>query len=385
VGPLISWETFWPTQLKKTRQVDNMKFAHFSHVWGKPRMTPHARYEELWRELELCDDLGFDFSFCVEHHFQPHESWISSPALYAIGAGARTKRLRVGSMGFIPALYHPLRLAEEIAIIDQMLGGRFECGLVPGITAHFFTPFGSNYEYRKSPTLEYIHYLRAAYGKTQPFSFHGENFKTDHVKLAVSPAQLPHPPLWMMSRDPQTLEFCAKEGINTGSFLMVPRIEAAPRYRKFVEDWNNNNHGRKPNIGYCTVVYVDETDKKAVHNVLGRASRAYEGLLPLRSDSDSFETRLAAQIDLLKSRGEVGAAALTANLFDPEYILDNDLMFIGSPETVTRKLRNAAEEGYFNTFMGEFNFSDLSEPELMRSIALFGERVIPALRNFEPF
>ena len=79
-------------------------------------------------------DLGFDFSFCVEHHFQPHESWMSSPALYAVGGGARTKRLRVGSMGFIAPLYHPLRLAEEIAIVDQMLGGRLECGLVPGIS-----------------------------------------------------------------------------------------------------------------------------------------------------------------------------------------------------------------------------------------------------------
>lgn len=362
-----------------------MKFAHFSHVWGKPDMTPHARYEELWRELELCDELGFDYSFCVEHHFQPYESWMSAPALYSIGAGARTKRMRVGSMGFIAPLYHPLRLVEEIAIIDQMLDGRFECGLVPGITAHYFTPFGRDYAYRKSPTLEFVHYLRAAYGKTQPFSFHGDTYKTDNVKLAVQPAQLPHPPLWMISRDPQTLEFCSSEGINTGSFLMVPRKEARPRYQKFLEDWNRRSHNRKPNIGYCTVVYVDETDNAALENALERASRAYEGLLPRKNENNSFEVRLAAQIDLLKSRGESGAAELTANLFNPEYIIENDLMFIGSPETVTRKLRVAAEEGFFNTFMGEFNFSDLPEPELMRSIHLFGERVIPALRDYEPF
>ena len=57
-----------------------MKFAHFSHIWGKPGMTPHRRYEELWRELELCDELGFDYSFCVEHHFRPDESLMSSPS-----------------------------------------------------------------------------------------------------------------------------------------------------------------------------------------------------------------------------------------------------------------------------------------------------------------
>ena len=74
-----------------------------------------------------------------------------------------------------------------------------------------------------------------------------------------------------------------------------------------------------------------------------------------------------------------------ANLFDPDFILRNDLVFIGSAETVARKLRAAAENGLFNVFLGEFNFSDLPEPDLMRSIRLFGEKVIPALRDYEPF
>jgi alkanesulfonate monooxygenase SsuD/methylene tetrahydromethanopterin reductase-like flavin-dependent oxidoreductase (luciferase family) len=214
-----------------------MKFAHFSHIWAKPGMTPHARYEELWRELQLCDELGFDHSFCVEHHFRPDESWMSSPSLYAVGAGARTRRLRIGPMGYIVPLYHPLRLAEEIAIVDQMLGGRMEIGLVPGINPDYFRPFGLDYGARKSPTLEFVDYMRAAFGDTQPFSFHGQEFHTERAEIAVQPVQRPHPPLWMMSRDPQTLEFCAKNGINPGYFLVYPRADAAPRYRKFLTDW----------------------------------------------------------------------------------------------------------------------------------------------------
>jgi alkanesulfonate monooxygenase SsuD/methylene tetrahydromethanopterin reductase-like flavin-dependent oxidoreductase (luciferase family) len=150
-----------------------MKFAHFSHIWAKPGMTPHQRYEELWRELQLCDELGFDYGFCVEHHFRPDESWMSSPSLYAVGAGARTRRLR-----------------------------------------------------------------RAAFGETQPFSFHGSDFHTESAEISVQPFQRPHPPLWMMSRDPQTLEFCARNAISPGYFLIYPRSDAAPRYRKFLEDWN---------------------------------------------------------------------------------------------------------------------------------------------------
>jgi alkanesulfonate monooxygenase SsuD/methylene tetrahydromethanopterin reductase-like flavin-dependent oxidoreductase (luciferase family) len=73
------------------------------------------------------------------------------------------------------------------------------------------------------------------------------------------------------------------------------------------------------------------------------------------------------------------------NVFDPDYLLQHDLVFIGSPETVAAKLRAAAQSGVFNTFMGEFNFADLPEADLMRSIRLFGERVVPALRDYEPF
>ena len=73
------------------------------------------------------------------------------------------------------------------------------------------------------------------------------------------------------------------------------------------------------------------------------------------------------------------------NLFNPDYILENDLVFIGSPETVIEKLHDAAADGVFNTFLGEFNFSNLPEEDLMRSIRMFGEDVIPALHDFEPY
>lgn len=362
-----------------------MKFAHFAHIWGKPGMTPHQRYEQLWRELQLCDMLGYDYAFCVEHHFRPDESWMSAPSLYAVAAGARTRNIRLGPMGYIVPLYDSLRLAEEIAIIDQMLGGRLEVGLVPGINPSYFEPFGVSYAARKAPTLEYVSYLRAAYGETQPFSFIGEHHRTESARLSVPPVQMPHPPLWMQSRDPETLDFCAANGVNTGYFLIYPRADAAPRYRKFLADWAAAGWERKPNIVYSTVVYVDETDKKALETAAFRASRAYEGFLAPAKPGESFADRAARHAERFVGRGEDGAAVIMANLFDADYLLENDLVFIGSPDTVTKKLRAAAESGMFNTFLGEFNFSDLPEDDLMRSIRLFGEQVMPALRDFEPF
>src|ERR1041385_8599833 len=367
-------------------QETKMKFAHFSHIWAKPGMTPHQRYEELWRELQLCDDLGYDYAFCVEHHFRPDESWISSPSLYAVGAGARTKRLRIGPMGYIVPLYHPLRLAEEIAIVDQMLGGRMECGLVPGINADYFRPFGLDYDLRKTPTLEFVAYLRAAFGDTQPFSFSGENFRSaEPTTLAVQPAQKPHPPLWMMSRDPRTLEFCAANGVNPGYFLVYPRADAAPRYRVFLENWKKAGWKQKPQIAYCTLVYVDETDQKAIEVALSRAARAYEGFLPPPKPGETFDERVREHSKKFIGRGEPGASEIMRNLFDADYLMKHELVFIGSADTVSRKIHAAATSGLFNVFLGEFNFSDVPADNVMRSIRLFGERVIPVLRGYEPF
>lgn len=362
-----------------------MKFAHFSHIWNKPCMTPHERYEQLWRELVLCDELGFDFSFCVEHHFRPDESWMSSPSLYAVGAGARTKRLRLGPMGYIVPLYHPLRLVEEIGIVDQMLGGRMELGLVPGISPDYFKPFGVDYNFRKSPTIEFIDYLRAAYGEKQPFTFHGEAHNTESTEISVKPMQKPHPPLWMMSRDPRTLEFCSQNGINPGYFLVYPRADAALRYRVFLDKWEKIGWPRKANIAYCTIIYVDESDEKAIDVALMRASRAYEGFLAPPKPGETFEQRVAEHAKKFIGRGEPGASEIMANLFNPGYLLKNELVFIGSPQTVVEKIRKCADVGLFNVCMGEFNFSDLPEDDLLRSIRLFGEQVIPALRDYEPF
>jgi alkanesulfonate monooxygenase SsuD/methylene tetrahydromethanopterin reductase-like flavin-dependent oxidoreductase (luciferase family) len=130
---------------------------------------------------------------------------------------------------------------------------------------------------------------------------------------------------------------------------------------------------------------VDETDGKAIDTALTRASRAYEGFLPPPQPGETFAGRVATHAKKFIGRGEPGASEIMANLFDPDYIMRNELVFIGSAETVAEKIQKAAQAGLFNTFLGEFNFSDLPESDLMRSIRLFGEKVIPALRAYEPF
>ena len=98
-----------------------MKFAHMSHIWRKPAMTPGQRYQQLWRELELADSLGFDYGFTVEHHVDPNESLSVSPPMYIAGAAAHTQHMRLGAMGWLVPLYDPLRVVEEVVSLDNLL------------------------------------------------------------------------------------------------------------------------------------------------------------------------------------------------------------------------------------------------------------------------
>ena len=124
----------------------------------------------------------------------------------------------------------------------------------------------------------------------------------------------------------------------------------------------------------------------AAHEVaFARAGRAYEGFLSFSDTAATLEERKAAFVAQAVERAEGRGAEIRANLFNPDYLHANDLVFIGSPQTVTEKLMRAASEGVFNCFMGEFNFADLAEDDLMRSIRLFGEKVMPELRAFEPY
>src|SRR5690348_17376666 len=114
-------------------------------------MTAATRYGQLWRELALADDCGFDFGFCVEHHFNPNESWMPSPSIYCAAAAAHTTRLRIGTMGFVAPLYDPIRIAEDAAVLDNIANGRLELGLVSGIVPDFFV------QDRKSTRLNSSH------------------------------------------------------------------------------------------------------------------------------------------------------------------------------------------------------------------------------------
>jgi alkanesulfonate monooxygenase SsuD/methylene tetrahydromethanopterin reductase-like flavin-dependent oxidoreductase (luciferase family) len=359
-----------------------MKFAHFSHVWNKPAMTAAERYDQLWRELATCDELGFDFGFTVEHHFNPNESWMPSPSIYCTAAAARTRSMRHGPMGFVAPLHNPLRIAEDASVLDNLLHGRLELGLVSGIVPDFFGPYRADFQNRRALANEALAFVKKAFSTDGPFSFEGPFHQYENVTLSVKPVQKPHPPLWMHSRDADTLALLAQEGVHTGYLFLVPRHEVAPRYREYLRLWREAGHERKPNIGYWVLVYVDETDRKAVAKANQYFAYCFTKVFGTRADGGIGYQRLAENF---MKRNDPGGAEIASHAADVEYLIGRNLAFVGSPETVVEQIKTAAGEGVFNTVLGEFNIGDIAEEDLMRSIRLFGTKVIPALRGFESY
>ena len=351
-----------------------MKFAHLSHVWRKPGMSAAERWAQLWRELALCDELGYDYGFTIEHHCTPHEALVSSPPIYIAAAAARTRNLRLGAMGWVAPLYDPLRVVEEVVQLDNVTEGRLEVGLVAGFGPDQFAPFKVDFSERRPRTIECYELLKTACANPEGFNFKGPYHEYQDIPLQMGPYQKPHPPVWIETQDPDTLAYLAAEGVNTGYVLFVPREDVAPAYREYLNQWQVAGHPHKPNINYWVLVYVDETDQKAWEIAGPNWVHSFTHVQPT--------TRL---IQARLRRGEYGSAKMLEHFTDVPYLREHNIGLIGSPETVAEKIKLYAEEGCFNTVLGEFNFGSLTEEQVMRSIRLFGEEVIPRLRDYEPY
>jgi alkanesulfonate monooxygenase SsuD/methylene tetrahydromethanopterin reductase-like flavin-dependent oxidoreductase (luciferase family) len=257
-------------------------------------------------------------------------------------------------MGYVVPLYDPLRIVEEAAVLDQVSGGRFELGPVPGITPKYFEPYQADFANRRALTEEAVRILKTAFTHSaSSFNFHGTYHSYSDVRLSVMPAQRPHPPIWVPSRDTSTLEFLAIEGIDTGSLLFVPRDEGAPRFRAYARAWAAAGHQRPPRIGYWAPVYVDESDALAVERAGPHIQMVFGAM---GGFGDVGGLSIAALAANFRKRGEYGAAEIADHLLDVDYLLQRNLVF---------------------------NLGGLDEESVFRSLRLFGLHVLPALHAFD--
>jgi probable F420-dependent oxidoreductase len=177
-----------------------------------------ARWQRPWRRLyqetldqvAWADSLGFDSVWLSEHHFTD-DGYL--PALFPVLAALamRTSRLRLGTAVLLAPLHHPLRLAEDAAVVDVLSGGRLELGLAVGYRAEEFALLGVPRAERGQRTDETIEVLQAAW-RTRPFSYRGRCYQFENAIVTPPPLQRPHPPIWVGGSSPAAAKRAARHG-----------------------------------------------------------------------------------------------------------------------------------------------------------------------------
>jgi alkanesulfonate monooxygenase SsuD/methylene tetrahydromethanopterin reductase-like flavin-dependent oxidoreductase (luciferase family) len=185
--------------------------------WPERRVDLAAVYARAMQRIEIMDRTGYDAVWLAEHHFS---SFSVCPSVHMMGvlAAARTTRLRIGTGVSLAPFYHPLRLAEEVALLDVLSGGRVNWGAGRGFARVEFENFGVPPEESASRFHETVEIVLRAWTE-EKLSFAGAHFHFDRVEVLPKPMQRPHPPVWMAATSESALEWAAGRGF---SILMDP-------------------------------------------------------------------------------------------------------------------------------------------------------------------
>jgi len=160
-------------------------------------------YDRYINELVRAEELGFDV-ICVNEHHQTAYGLMPSPNLVAMALVHRTSKVKIAILGnAIPLRDHPLRVAEEVAMLDVMSRGRIISGIVRGLGAEYHT-FGLNPVHSSERFMEAHDLLKAAWTRPGPFEWDGKHYQFRYVNPWPRPWQQPHPPIWVPTQGSKT-------------------------------------------------------------------------------------------------------------------------------------------------------------------------------------
>ena len=322
-------------------------------------------FEEGVEQVQLAEQVGFDFCLIAEHHFSDY-SIAPSPVLEALAILRATTRIRVGTAVAVLPEWQPLRLAEEMAVADQLSGGRFIAGVGRGFVPFEQQRFGVDVAQNRVHFEEALEVLLKAWTETD-FTYEGRFVRVPlPTTVWPRPLQSPHPPLWLAGSSADSVELVGRLGMTPITSAALEPKQLAAQHADYVRA--RARHGRQGEpleVVAQAQVHVAETDA-AVRAVLPEA----------RWQRRSVPALLASKVQhgaLQVSQGE--------NEPDDDVLLSSQLF--GTPERVIERLRALAGSGVTHVSM-LMTFGGLDHVRVMRSIRLIGEAVIPALRSLEP-
>jgi alkanesulfonate monooxygenase SsuD/methylene tetrahydromethanopterin reductase-like flavin-dependent oxidoreductase (luciferase family) len=333
-----------------------MKFGVFDHL-DRNDLPLAAYYDARLAIAETYDRLGFHAYHIAEHHATPL-GMAPSPSVFLAAVSQRTQRLRFGPMVYALPLYHPIRMIEEICMLDQMSRGRLEIGFGRGSVGIELAYYGEDPKLAQDIYAESLELVLK--GLTEPtLTFHGRFFNFDNVPMELTPLQKPYPPVWYGLHAPESARRAARKGLQVISLDSVAATRTS--FDAFREAWTDAwNDAPLPLMGLGRFIVVAETDAQA----LALARRAY----PRWHRSFTYLHRLH----------DFSAAHPRPADFDGISAIGQGIA--GSPHTVAAALREQLAATGSNYCVGQFAFGDLSLADTHRSITLFADEVIPVLQ-----
>ncbi|MDP6343916.1 MAG: LLM class flavin-dependent oxidoreductase [Alphaproteobacteria bacterium] len=320
---------------------------------------------ELYRTrlalIEVYDAAGFRAYHQAEHHGTDLGA-APSPALFLAAAAQRSRRLRLGAMVFCLPLYHPVRLLEEVCMLDQISDGRLELGVGRGISpieGDFFDVDASEAPAMYREALELI----LAGLTADELDFKGDYYRVEGMPMVLTPRQRPHPPLWLGIGLPDSAVWPAENAINVISNQTVDRVRAiADRYRQVWAE-RGGDAAALPLIGMTRHLVIAEDRDEA----LALARRAY---LPWR----------AAFYRLWDRHGMSPVGISFPESIDE--LFETGQAIAGTPGEVADEIAGQIADSGINYFLCRFAFGDMSLAEARRSVDLFAS-IMPALKAGE--
>ncbi|TAK04379.1 LLM class flavin-dependent oxidoreductase, partial [bacterium] len=245
-----------------------MEFGVFDHL-DRGDLPLQDFYEARLKLIEAYDQAGFYAYHVAEHHSTPL-GMAPSPSVFLAAVAQRTRRLRFGPLVYALPLHHPLRLIEEICMLDQLSGGRLEIGFGRGSSPIEVGLYGQDPAKAQRIYAEALDLILQGLSQ-RTLNFHGEFFSFDHVPMEIEPLQKPHPPVWYGVHSPESAERAARRGLHVVSLDSAHETRGfADRYRRVWRETRGDTHGM-PKIGLSRFIVVADSDEEA----LSVARRAY--------------------------------------------------------------------------------------------------------------
>jgi alkanesulfonate monooxygenase SsuD/methylene tetrahydromethanopterin reductase-like flavin-dependent oxidoreductase (luciferase family) len=338
-----------------------MKFGIFDHMDRGARPLGE-QYADRLTLIELYDRAGFHAYHLAEHHATPL-GMAPSPSVFLAAVAQRTKRLRFGPLVYTLPLHHPLRVYEEICMLDHLSGGRLELGLGRGAVPHEIAYYGVAPAEAQARYFEAYAILTKA--MTSPsLTYEGKYYTFKDVPLEFGPLQKPHPPIWYGVSNVEAAVWAARNAVNVvcnGPPEMVHGMNA--RYR---DEWKaaGRSAADMPFLAMNRHLVIASTDGEA----MDIARRAY---LVWHASFFQIWRRFGTL--------PVNMSALYPDTFDE--LMRRGFGVAGSSATVRDVLRTHLAETGATYVMGRFAFGDLTLAESTRTVEAFAADIMPALEE----